>query len=69
MSTIRLRNVLMVMHRRLKDLAAEAGMLLSDYLIAELADREMLAGLRERHQAVDERKVAVDAASVIRKKG
>ena len=48
---IQIRNVPEALHRKLKARAAEAGMSLSDYLLAEIrhvADRPTLVELRER---------------------
>lgn len=48
---IQIRNVPVVLHRRLKSRAALAGMSLSDYLLAgirEMAERPTVGELRER---------------------
>jgi antitoxin FitA len=48
---IQLRNVSDTLHRKLKTRAAEEGMTLSDYLIAEVrraAERPSVSALRER---------------------
>ena len=66
---IQLRNVPDGLHRRLKARAAMAGMSLSDYLLAEIkeiAERPMLAELRERLHQRKPVSVQFDSARLVR---
>jgi antitoxin FitA len=65
---IQLRNVPDTLHRTLKARAALAGMLLSDYLLAEIkeiAERPTLAELRERLHKRKPVAAQLDAARLV----
>ncbi len=66
---IQIRNVPDPLHRRLKSLAAVAGMSLSDYLLNELrevAERPTLEELRARLHSRPRTKLAVAPARAVR---
>lgn len=67
---IQIRNVPEVVHRTLKARAAEAGMSLSEYLLAELeqvAERPTLRELTERIHARSLVRLRTSPASIIRR--
>lgn len=66
---IQIRNVPESLHRTLKARAAQAGMSLSDYLLAELrkiAERPTMHELRQRLQQLEAVELPVSAAEMIR---
>ena len=66
---IQIRNVPETLHRRLKSLAALAGMSLSDYLLDEIrqmAERPTLNELRARLRGRPEAALSVEPAEAVR---
>jgi plasmid stability protein len=66
---IQIRNVPDSLHRTLKSRAAQAGMSLSDYLLAELrklAERPTMEELRKRLQQMEPVELPVSAAQLVR---
>lgn len=66
---IQIRNVPDVLHRRLKSLAALAGMSLSDYLlkeVREVAQRPTMEEMRARLQQRSRATLSISPADVIR---
>ena len=66
---IQVRNVPDSVHRILKSRAAQAGMSLSDYLLAELrkiAERPTMDELRKRLQQLEPVNLPVSAADMVR---
>jgi plasmid stability protein len=66
---IQVRNVPDSLHRTLKARAAQAGMSLSDYLLAELrkiAERPTMDELRKRLQQLEPVNAPVSAAEMVR---
>lgn len=66
---VQIRHVPAALHRKLKARAAEAGMSLSDYLLAELrrvAERPTLDELVERLKAREPISTAIDSAGLVR---
>ena len=66
---IQIRNVPDALHRKLKARAAEAGMSLSDYLLADLrkaADRPTPEELRERIRSRTPVELPISAARAVR---
>jgi plasmid stability protein len=66
---IQIRNVPETLHRTMKARAAQAGMSLSDYLLAELrkiAERPTMDELRKRLQQREPVRLPVSAAQMVR---
>lgn len=60
---IQIRNVPERIHRTLKARAAEAGMTLSDYLLAELEDAAMRPSAREMRERLERRSRVLEGES------